>query len=133
MNQVKITGQEELTKKFKKLQQVAQASHLTTAVLAGLLPIQNKAVADCPKDEGDLARSIHSEIVEAVDNYVKGFTGTDKVYAPRIEFGFDNMTDSLGRTFHQKPQPYMRPAYDTKRSEAVKEVEDVLKLLIEAV
>ncbi len=50
-----------------------------------------------------------------------------------IEFGFDDMTDSLGRTYHQKPQPYMRPAYDTKQREAVKEVEDVLRLLIEQV
>lgn len=132
-SRVKIIGAAELTTKFAKLSKVTQAAHLKTAVLAGLLPIQNEAIDNCPVDEGDLVRSIHSEIVNASDGYAEGFTGTDKEYARRIEFGFDDMTDSLGRTYHQKPQPYMRPAYDTKRQAAIKEVEDVLRLLIEAV
>lgn len=100
-------------------------------MLAGLLPIQNEAIELAPVLEGNLRRSIHSEIVEATNGYAEGFTGTDVEYARRIEFGFDDMTDSLGRTYHQKPQPYFRPAYDTKQQEAIKEVEDVLLLLIE--
>ena len=132
-NQVKIIGAAELTAKFAQLNKVTQVAHLKTAVLAGLLPIQNEAIDQCPVLEGNLVRSIHSEIVTEQDGYAEGFTGTDVEYARRIEFGFDDMTDSLGRTYHQKPQPYMRPAYDTKRPEAIKEVGDVLKLLIEQV
>ncbi len=42
--------------------------------------------------------------------------GFDPPYARRIEYGFVGQ-DSLGRTYHQAAQPYMRPAVDAKRDE----------------
>ena len=39
-----------------------------------------------------------------------GVVGTNVEYARRIEFGFLNKTDKLGRTFFQPSLPYLRPA-----------------------
>ena len=44
--------------------------------------------------------------------------GTNIEYGPYVELG----------TSRQRAQPYLRPALDEKRSEALKEVSDVLKL-----
>lgn len=33
------------------------------------------------------------------------------VYARRIELGFMDKRDSLGRLFHQRAKPYVKPAY----------------------
>lgn len=35
--------------------------------------------------------------------------GTDIVYGPRLEFGFYDMEDSLGRRFFQNPTPFLGP------------------------
>ena len=43
--------------------------------------------------------------------------GFDPAYARRIELGFIG-TDKLGRRYHQPPQPYMRPAYDSQQDAA---------------
>lgn len=126
---VKVIGDKELIATFKQMSAATQGHYLRSAVFGGLLPIQNEMVATVVKDEGNLARSIHSEIVAVGDHSCEGFTGTDVEYAMRIEFGFDGI-DSLGRVYNQTPQPYARPAYDTKRQEAVNEVADILRVLV---
>lgn len=57
--------------------------------------------------------------------------GTDLEYAARIEFGFTG-PDSLGRVYNQPAQPYLRPAFDTKRTAAVNEIGRVLGRLAKA-
>lgn len=125
----KITGAKELRAKFKDLDNAVKSRHLETAANAGILPIQNEAIQLVAKDTGTLARSIHTETIKSSDTYVEVATGTDVEYALRIEFGFHDK-DSLGRHYNQPAQPYMRPAYDNKRGEAVDETQDVLKELI---
>lgn len=49
--------------------------------------------------------------------------GFDPAYARRIEYGFVG-PDSLGRTFHQPAQPYMRPAFEIHRSEAAETIKE---------
>lgn len=44
--------------------------------------------------------------------------GTNIEYGPHVELG----------TSRQRAQPYLRPAYDEKRGEALQEIADVLKL-----
>ncbi len=75
-NRVKIEGSAELIAKFAALTKVMQAAHLRAVVLAGLLPIQNEAIKNCPVITGTLRRSIHSEIVTEKDGFAEGFTGT---------------------------------------------------------
>lgn len=38
--------------------------------------------------------------------------GTDAVQGRRLELGFWNMRDSLGRLYHQPPYPHFGPAFD---------------------
>jgi hypothetical protein len=70
-----------------------------------------KAIA--PYKTGTYRRSIH---VEESDNMGQPvvYVGTDLPYGRRLEYGFNNMTDSLGRTYHQLPQPHFRPVIDTE-------------------
>lgn len=129
---VTLKGEKELKEKLQKLAKAAQGSALLKATQAGILPIQNEAIVLVAKDEGDLARSIHTETVESTNTYAESATGTDKEYAARIEFGF-MQADSLGRHYNQPAQPYMRPAHDTKSAEAVKETKAALLDLLNAV
>jgi len=43
-----------------------------------------------------------------------GAIGTNVEYARRLELGFVG-TDSLGRTYNQKPRPHLIPAYERHR------------------
>ncbi|GAA0501526.1 HK97 gp10 family phage protein [Streptomyces olivaceiscleroticus] len=43
--------------------------------------------------------------------------GTEKPQAKRLEFGFYNMTDSLGRHFFQPPFPHVEPAVNAISAE----------------
>lgn len=129
---VTLKGEKELKEKLKQLAKAAQGSTLLHAAQAGILPIQNEAIVLVAKDEGDLSRSIHTETLKSSNTYAEVATGTDKEYAARIEFGF-MQADSLGRHYNQPAQPYMRPAHDTKSSEAVKETKAALLDLLNAV
>jgi hypothetical protein len=68
-----------------------------------------RGMAAAPVLTGTLRRSIHAEgpLQEGLAVYFKVFPST--VYARRIELGFMNMTDSLGRLYHQEPDPYFSP------------------------
>lgn len=127
-----VSGLDDLLKKFDALADVGKAAKLETAAKAGGLPIINAAVQFAPKLSTNLARSIHQETIESSDNHVRteiGPGGDASAYAARQEFGYSD-TDALGRTYNQPAHPYMRPAYDTKRDEAVSEVKDVLLMFI---
>jgi hypothetical protein len=73
----------------------------------------NDVKSIAPYDTGTYRRSIHVEMTEEGGSPV-ALIGTDLPYACRLEFGFYDMTDSLGRTYHQFPQPHFRPPLDTE-------------------
>lgn len=129
---VKIKGDKELLTKLTRLGHAAQGQTLVRAATAGILPIQNEAIVLVAKDTLTLARSIHTETIKASQSYAEVSTGTDVEYAARIEFGF-MQADSLGRHYNQPAQPYMRPAFDTKKTAAENETKAVLRDLINAV
>ena len=56
----------------------------------------------------DLKNSIVGRI-ESEPDEIRGFVGSNKVYARRQELGFVGV-DSLGRMVNQEPRPYLRPA-----------------------
>lgn len=137
---VTIQGDKELRAKFKRLDAITQSRMLRNAVFAGLLPITNEAQRLAPYKSGTLRRSIHPEIVTEREGYVEGATGTDVEYAAQREFGgvieaknapylvFRTADGKLIRTkkVMQAATPYMRPAFDNKRNEAVDEVAEAL-------
>lgn len=115
----KITGLDDLKKAFDRLSKDIQGQTLQTAVRVGSLPIQNSAIEKCPVLTGNLRRSIHTE-VEGSNTYAQADVGTDVVYAPYVEFG----------TKRQAAQPYLRPALDENKDNAVREISNVLKELL---
>lgn len=108
----------------------ALASALGRAVVAGALPVTNRAVELAAWKTGTLRRSIHTEIVESTAERARATVGTDLPYARRIEYGFSG-ADRLGRVYHQAPRPYLRPALAERRDEAVREMRAVFRLALE--
>lgn len=130
----------------EKLLAVLTAANLEAAAIAGGLKIVNAAKRNAPVLTGTLRRSIHigghADLSgglrgnardlgrgELSDRKVQIRIGTDLDYAARIEYGFTG-TDSRGRHYSQPPRPYLRPAFDEHRDEAVREVGEALKVLV---
>lgn len=116
-----LTGAKSAKRMFDKVSREA-ANHLERAVTAGALVVQNEAKQKAPVRTGNLRRSIHTETTRKRVTSVTVATGTDAEYARRIEFGFSD-TDSLGRSYNQPAQPYLRPAFDENRDEVMAEIE----------
>lgn len=96
------------------------------ALMAGAQIVVNSAREKAPVLTGTLRRSIRAE---AVTGGV--VVGTELPYARRIEFGF-NGTDSRGRTYHQAPRPYPRPALDENKARVMAAVAEAAKDLLKA-
>lgn len=71
---------------------------------AGLIEASAKRQDSYTTRSGSNRRSIHTQ-PGALGAYEVGPT---MVYSRRLELGFDG-ADSLGRVYHQKPRPYMKP------------------------
>lgn len=106
---------------------------LERAMAQAALLVEREAKMKAPRDNGDLARSITSK-VETSGNVVEGTIFTPLFYAPYVEYGTGLFAeDGNGRkdvpwcyqddkgewhsTSGQKPQPFMRPAFDENREE----------------
>ncbi len=134
-----ITGLKDLSRKFSRLSDIGRGQTLFRAGVVGMLVIVNEAKRLAAYKTGTLRRSIHvggaagetpdfqggldggySDLGQGEIGTMTAevFGGTDVPYARRIELGFED-TDSAGRSFHQKARPFLRPAFDTKREEAV--------------
>ena len=74
------------------------------AEAAGLIEASAKRQRSYTTRSGTNRRSIHLETA-GLGAYEVGPT---TVYSRRLELGFDG-ADSLGRVYHQKPRPYMKP------------------------
>ncbi len=139
-----IKGQKELVAKFKRLDQGLQGQACESAVLSGLLVIQNAAIEKVPVRKHILQRSIHSEITSSSGSKVLGQCGTDLEYAAIQEFG--GQIDAKKAPFlafqvngnwvrvksvRIPAQPYMRPAYDENKDQARDEVGAALWAIIQ--
>lgn len=131
---VALRGDKELVAKLRALDKLAQKEILTNAVTAGGLPILNDAVQNAPHLSGTLRRSLHQE-VKATGKGVVSEIGTDLEYAAQREFGGEITAKQAPflvfkingrwvrvRSVTQKATPYLRPAFDSKKGEAVEEV-----------
>lgn len=100
---------------------------MSIPLMAGAQIVANAAREKAPVLTGTLRRSIRAEVAGR-----EVLVGTELPYARRIEFGF-NAADLRGRTYHQQPRPYLRPALDENRqrvNEAVANASrDLLKRL----
>lgn len=147
---VKIVGGRNLKRQLERLGDALAADVLENATVAGALLVANRAKELAAYRTGTLRRSIHvgghSDVtpdfaqgstepgVEYHDiggatrgrDHAEVLVGTDVPYGPRIEYGFAGQ-DKLGRTYHQAPRPYLRPAFDETRDAVVDEVGEAVK------
>jgi hypothetical protein len=87
-----------------------------TAAKLGGQAYANDVKVLAPYKTGDYRRSIHVKDPETNGLRTTVMVGTDKPQGRRLEFGFFDMTDSLGRHFFQYPRPHFRPPFDTERA-----------------
>ena len=146
-----MSGMGDLKRKFRALGEIGQGKALFRVGVAGMLIIINDAKRRAAYLTGTLRRSLHvggaaGETPDFDGGLGTGykdlgagdisatraeiFGGTDVPYGARIEFGYED-SDSLGRSYHQKAQPYLRPAFDTKGQAAIEEMRKAFVLLIE--
>lgn len=132
--ETRITGADNVQRRLGRVANaIDRGNILDNALRAAALVAMNAAKQKAAVLAGNLRRSIHvggfgdglespstgTDIGPAPGSHVVA-VGTNVVYAKRIEFGFAG-TDSLGRTFHQPAQPYLRPALDENKREMTAE------------
>lgn len=125
--------------KFEGLNEVLSAlsepvnpDNLKNALTRACLLVEREAKKKAPKGDGNLRRSITSEVREEGGELV-GVVFTPLEYAPYVEYGTGLFAEEGGRqdvpwsyqddkgewhtTSGMKPRPYMRPALDENREE----------------
>jgi len=124
---IQLIGDRRLRKKFKNLESMASRNRVIRRPLSNALtPISKEAKRAVPKREGFLKRSIIKKVKAFRDGIWGGvgpstdqkFTRVDSSgkksipskYAPLVEFG----------TMRTRAQPFLRPAFDKKKSIAMK-------------
>lgn len=117
-----------------KLENLANLN-VSKALNKACLVVENEAKRLCPVDTGDLRSSITHEVNNDV-----GIVGTNKEYAPYVEFGTGifasegngrdtpwSYQDDKGEwhtTVGQKPQPFLETAIQTKKKLVIKVFND---------
>ncbi len=144
--EIKVKGIEELKRNIGRYKS-AFNQVLEAAVLAGCLPIQNEAKQRIRKKTRTTASSIHSEIVERRPSYAMGAVGSDSEVARHLEFGtkphvivpknkkalyWPGAAHPVKKVSHPgtPPYPFLRPAYDTKKNEAIENMRQVFARVI---
>lgn len=146
-----IVGLNDLSRKFSRLSDIGRGQTLFRAGVVGMLVIINEAKRLAAYKTGTLRRSLHvggaaGETPDFQGGLDSGYSdlgqgeigtktaevygGTDVPYGRRLELGFED-TDAIGRSFHQKARPFLRPAFDTKINEAVEAMRRAFVDLIE--
>ena len=137
-NNFKLEG---LDNVLDRLDSILDPEELKIAMGKACAIVERSAKQKAPKNTGELRNSITSK-VETDGNEVIGVVFTPLEYAPYVEYGTGLFAEEGGRkdvpwhyqddegnwhsTSGQKPQPFMRPAFNENR-------EDILRLLREGI
>ena len=126
-----LTGVKEIDKKLKKIGPKISKKIVRKAMRPATKVVRDEAKANCPVDSGTLRQSIKVragkrsrqkiELLVTTSGTDNLFTGS-AYYGGMVEWG----------TAHQTAQPFMRPAYDSKKNEAKKIARTNMLSLIEA-
>lgn len=131
---VKVEGLAQLEKRMQTLALDMQDKIARAATAAGAVVIKNAAIRNAPRDTGNLAKNIiakrlpKGEAQHTSEHIVTVRKGKltkkqkasglkDAYYGGFVEFG----------TVHMAPRPYLRPAFDQNKTQAV----DAMKSRIE--
>jgi HK97 gp10 family phage protein len=109
-----------LDKTIKSIQRAVSGA-LQDIALTGGLVIETAAKERAPVRTGTLRRSISTKITHSDHSSAVASVGPSVDYGVHVEFG----------TRHMAAQPYMRPAYEEKKDEAVKVMLDIARETID--
>lgn len=116
-----------------------ETEELTAAMQKAVLLVERSAKQKAPKGNGELGRSITSE-VEAESDLITGIVYTPLEYAPYVEYGTGlfaeagngrkdvpwHYQDDKGEwhsTSGMHPRPFLRPALDENREQIIRLLE----------
>lgn len=127
MATLRVKGGPEIRALFDKLKIENKLQILENALVAGALEITNQAAKNAPFVSGNLRRSMTQgqpeyfkpETTSKKKENVTIVAGTNVEYARRVEFGFSG-ADKKGRVYSQKEKPYLRPAFQSEKEQAIK-------------
>lgn len=117
---ITIKGMDVLNRRLKALSDNTRGELLRKAGLAGAEVVRDEAQRLAPKRTGRGAAGIKVEADQVSGSRTTAKVGYDKKDAWHMGF------QELG-TLHHAAQPHLRPALDTKKGQAVREVGRVLK------
>ena len=149
-----VAGMKELTDALRQLPTDVQKKLGKGMMQAGVDPILDEARRLVPVKRGDLKRSLRSKIkidskVSELDAHI--YSGKGGAHDHLVEFGTkphvitakkkkvlaravtgvtSRVWSVFGRTVHHpgaRPQPFMRPAFDRKKNEALKNMTEHLR------
>lgn len=136
MFKVNVKGIKALQKEFKKIDSEMQQA-LSQATSAGASVVIREAKINSDKGGSEFPNRITGTLMRNIKEVRKekspvrcvSQVGATVEYARRLENGFMD-TDSLGRRYHQRPRPFLRPALDENTDEVqkafVKKIKKVL-------
>ena len=126
---------------IEKLDGLFDEAALKQAMGKACALVERSAKQKAPKGNGELRRSITSEVIEEGGEVV-GVVFTPLEYAPYVEFGTGLFAENGGRkdvpwcyqddegewhtTSGQHPQPFMRPALNENREKIKRILEEVI-------
>lgn len=124
-----ITGDKELDKLLKDLAPAVAKKILRKALRPAMKPLHKEAKTKAPVLEGDLKRSIKLRAAPRSRSHVgidvvvskKDWKGDSNFHASFIELGTKDIT----------PEPFLRPAFDTKKNSAKNDVLNRLPQIID--
>jgi phage gpG-like protein len=139
-----LTGDKRLAAQLRDIDRAVRGKVLLRALVSGGLLIVNEAKRLAPYETGNLRRSLHVG-GEGSSGGLEGDTtgtdiggqasgrdwaeisvGTNVEYAARREFGFAG-ADSRGRVYHDPATPYLRPALESEKAAAQKEIGNAVR------
>lgn len=136
--------QHKLLAALKELEDdVVDSKLLRSTVRAAGKPIREEARRLCPQDTGRLWASIQTRVTQRRKVETMAAVGAREHYAHLVEFGTkphlipygknDPRRRGLSRGFRHPgtdPQPFIRPAFDSKKDEAVSIARDKLRAAV---
>jgi len=105
---------DKLLKEFNALDEAVKGKLGENAVLAGCLPIENRAKDLVRVKTGTAKRSIQSQIIESLQDKILASIGTPTMSSDGVSLSYT--------WFLELRYPFLRPAFDSEKQAAIKEI-----------